>query len=95
MKAKGFTLIEVMIVLVIWGILLGILLAVAIPAYQDHEAKNRCDGDQNCIQQVDAYRSKTSSPSKGCYHGYSVLPNGGQLIDSSGHGVPCTGGSYE
>lgn len=27
---------------------------------------------------------------KDCYHGYILLPNGNQLVDATGHTVPCS-----
>ena len=92
MKAhSGFTIIEGIIVCSI----IGILLAVAIPAYQDREARAHCDGDQTCIDQVNAEKQSANGrpvllhQGNSCFCGFTLLPNGNQLLDQNGHGIPC------
>jgi len=47
-RSKGFTLIEVMIVVAI----VGILVAVALPAYSNHVAKTRRGAAQGCLTEL-------------------------------------------
>jgi prepilin-type N-terminal cleavage/methylation domain-containing protein len=69
---KGFTLIELMIVVAI----VGILIAVAIPAYQDYKCKQ---GGSCTRKQIDPTT---------CIGGYKFY-RGEQLVGESGGGVPC------
>jgi prepilin-type N-terminal cleavage/methylation domain-containing protein len=79
-KILGFTLIEFMIVLAI----VGIILAVAIPAFQG-KGKQHVVGQQSI--QTGGYVQQQSSG--GCSEGYKVLPNGSQLLNEHGGGIPC------
>jgi len=89
MRSKGFTLIEVMIVIAI----VGILLAVAIPVWK----QSQCEGDHSpeCKAiRAQAARAKTYAPpsqavSTQCQHGVLFDAAGKQVIGPNGNGVPC------
>ena len=79
-KILGFNLIELMIVIAI----IGIALAVAFPAFQN-KGKQRVVGQQTI--QTGGYVQQQSTG--GCSEGYKVLPNGSQLLNEHGGGIPC------
>ena len=74
---KGFTLIEMAIVAAI----LGILLAIAIPAYQDYQC--RSSGKSNCGKTTNQIRRETE-----CINGYAFV-KGVQVRNENGGGVAC------
>lgn len=99
-KESGISLIEIMIIIAI----AGIIAAFTFPVYLDHKKKERCNGDVQCLQQLQiehnhslqiremggrTYSTIEYAGSTQCLHGYVVLPNGSQMIDNKGYGVPC------
>jgi len=79
-KIFGFTLIELMIVIAI----VGILASIGIQSYKQHETKQETMFNSG-IMGIGAPLNTSTN----CFHGFVVLPNGGELIDNNGRGVPC------
>lgn len=86
MKTKGFTIIELMIIMAI----IGILAAVAIPAYQDYQCKEK--GGYSCSNTVKKRTAEQIQAEKSvmCIQGYTVITKSGQqLIGTDGKPVTC------
>lgn len=81
-KVLGFiTLVELFIVVAI----IGILAAVVIQPPLSQKSKHDTNGV--VIQSTSIMDSNHRSD---CYHGHVIQPNGNQMIDANGHGIPCS-----
>ena len=81
-KIKGFTLIELMIVVVI----VAILAAVALPAYQDSVNKGRRTDGQNALLNTAALQERFYSDN-GFYGALDVITGGGPATIVSSEGL--------
>ena len=86
MKNSGFTLIEGMIVLAIFGI----LAAVAYPAYKNYDCKSSYSDECKEWKARQLKRETgVSSPQTTCSHGLLFDAKGNQVIGTDGKGVQC------